>query len=144
MGSVAFWVEMTRLPSAEIFSTVRLTTGSLIGVSRLATHTVVKTGIILYHMPRYQPVEVVVLYLLMMAEPGWKNPSANLPFLEMSLSPTASDSPTARVSSFGVAVEHETGACREENVRRSQKSNALRVGIWMVKRMPELKNREQA
>jgi hypothetical protein len=95
-------------------------------------------------MPRYQPVEVVVLYLLMMAEPGWKNPSANLPFLEMSLSPTASDSPTARVSSFGVAVEHETGACREENVRRSQKSNALRVGIWMVKRMPELKNREQA
>jgi hypothetical protein len=102
---------------------------------------VVKTGIILYHTPRYQPGEAVVVYLLVMAEPGWKNPSANLPFLEMSLPPTASAWPTARVSSFGV-VEHETGACREENARSSQKSNTLRVG--MVKRMPELENRGQA
>jgi hypothetical protein len=39
-------------------------------------------------------------------------------------------------------VEHETGACREENARSSQKSNTLRVG--MVKRMPELENRGQA
>ena len=142
MGSVALWVEMTRLPSDENFSSVRLTTGSRIGVPRLATQTVVKTGIILYHTPRYQPGEAVVVYLLVMADPGWKNPSANLPFLEMSLPPTASAWPTARVSSFGVAAEHETGACREENIRRSQKSNALRVG--MVKRMPELENRRQA
>ena len=52
-----------------------------------------------------------------MPEPGWKNPSANFPFLEMSLSPMTSSLLPVRVSPFGVAAEHG-GMCREE-IRRS-------------------------
>ena len=60
-------------------------------------------------MPRYQ-LELVALLedLLLMAvlAPGWKKPSANLPFLETSLPPTASTWPAVRVSSLAAAEEH--------------------------------------
>ena len=52
-------------------------------------------------MPRYQRAEAVVLLdLLVVLGPDWnvKKPSANLPFLETSLSPTESPWPTVRVS----------------------------------------------
>ncbi|TVT97389.1 hypothetical protein EJB05_57388 [Eragrostis curvula] len=83
----------TRLPSVESSSCVWLMLGSVIGVSLLATHTVVKTGMLLNHMPRYQLGEVVVVLvdlLRLSGAVGWKKPSANLPFLETSLSRTAS------------------------------------------------------
>uniref|UniRef100_A0A0A9EF19 Uncharacterized protein n=1 Tax=Arundo donax TaxID=35708 RepID=A0A0A9EF19_ARUDO len=50
----------------------------------------------------------------MPAAVGWKKPSANLPFLETSLSPTASTWPAARVS-LAVAAEHRVS--REEKRR---------------------------
>ena len=56
---------------------------------------------ILKNMPRYQRAEAVVLLdLLVVLGPDWnvKKPSANLPFLETSLSPTESPWPTVRVS----------------------------------------------
>uniref|UniRef100_A0A0A9BLF0 Uncharacterized protein n=1 Tax=Arundo donax TaxID=35708 RepID=A0A0A9BLF0_ARUDO len=132
MDSVA-WFKMIRLPSLDIFSRVWLRLVSVIGSSLLATHTVVKTGILLNHMPRYQPGEVVVLmsvYLLMMPEPGLKKPSAKLPFLETSLSSTASAWPTMRVSAFA-AAEHEAGVCRDEKRRRRRNppSNMFRGGM---------------
>ena len=131
MDSVA-WFKMTRLPSPEIFSCVWLSLGSLIGLSLLATHITVKTGILLNHMPRYQPGEVVVLmsvYLLVIPEPGWKKPSANLPFLETSLSPTASTWPAMRVSLFPFAAEHGEGVRKEEKIARRQNSSMFRVGM---------------
>lgn len=111
---------MTRLPSLEIVRCVELLLGSVIGFSRLATHTVVKTGILLNHMPRYQFEylgEVVLSDLLVvLAGLNWKKPSANLPFLDTSLSPTTSAWPAVRVS-FAVAEEHE-GVCKEDKRRR--------------------------
>lgn len=111
---------MVRLPSLEILSCVSLRSGSLMGFSLLATHTAVKTGILLNHMPRYQPREdevmvVVLADLLMVPGPGWnwKKPSANLPFLDTSLSPSASVCPAARVSPFA-GVARQDGECMED------------------------------
>jgi hypothetical protein len=78
------------------------------GSSRLAIQTGVKTGILLNQMPRYQLETAVVLLLLSEEEedllaagvvvvPDGKKPSANLPFLETRVSPTASAWPAARV-----------------------------------------------
>ena len=115
MDSGLPWLTMVRLPSLEIFSCVSL--GSVIGCSLLATQTVVKNGMLLNHMPRYQLGEVVLPDLLVMAAAvGWKKPSANLPLLETSLSPTASAWPAARVSV--VAPAAGAGACTEARRRR--------------------------
>jgi hypothetical protein len=51
MDSLPSRFTMTRLPSLEIFSSVWLMLGPMMGVSLLATHTVLKTGILLNHMP---------------------------------------------------------------------------------------------
>jgi hypothetical protein len=119
---------MTRLPSLEIFSCVWLMLGPMIGVSLLTTHTVVKTGILLNHMPRYQLGEVVVLVDLLRVSDavGRKKPSANLLFLETSLSPTVSTWLAARVP-FVVAAEHRGVCCREEKKRSP--SSMWRVGM---------------
>lgn len=122
---------MTRLPSLEILSCACLRSWSVMGFSLLAIQTVVKTGILLNHMPRYQPgeEEVVVVVVLgdLLVVPGlcwnWKKPSANLPFLDMSLSPAARASPAARVSPFAVAAK--LVVCKEEK-RRSPPSNMYR------------------
>ncbi|KAM3193166.1 hypothetical protein ACQJBY_070005 [Aegilops geniculata] len=76
--------KMTRLPSWEIVSSGVVVL--LIGVSLFATHAEVNLGTVLNHMPRYQLVvswEGLLLLVL-------KKPSAYLPFLETSLSLTAS------------------------------------------------------
>ncbi|BAS91196.1 Os04g0633850 [Oryza sativa Japonica Group] len=52
--------------------------GVEIGLSRLATQTYVRCGMLWYHMPRYK---------LLLEVPGEKNPSANTPLLEPSTSP---------------------------------------------------------
>ncbi|XBJ06641.1 hypothetical protein VPH35_012274 [Triticum aestivum] len=111
---------MTRLPSLENLSFVELMLEWAMGSSRLATHTTVKTGILLNHMPRYQlELELVALWdLLMVVVAGWKKPSANLPFVETSLSPTASTWPSVRVSPAG-ADEEQRGVCE----RRSPSTN---------------------
>ena len=85
--ALLFKMAMMRLPSLEIFSS-----GYVMGFSLLAIQTEVKTGILLNHMPRYQPREdkVDLLKLVPGAGWNWKKPSANLPFLDMSLSPTTS------------------------------------------------------
>jgi hypothetical protein len=118
---------MTRFPSLEIFSCVWLMLGPMIGVSLLATHTVVKTGILLNHMPRYQLGEVVVLVDLLEAPDavGWKKPSANLLFLETSLSPTVST--WLAVRTFVVAAEQVGVCCREEKKRSP--SSMWRAGM---------------
>ena len=58
---VALFKMMTRLPFLEILSCASLTSVSVMGLSLLATQTVVRTGILLNHMPRYQPGEEVVV-----------------------------------------------------------------------------------
>ncbi|BAT13149.1 Os11g0208651 [Oryza sativa Japonica Group] len=111
------WFMMTRLlPSSEIFICTSLSSGSVIGLSLLATHTVVQTGILLNHMARYQPGEVTLPYVFAVpsGSAGLKKPSANLPFLEMSFSPTASTCPATIVS---FVAEHD-GVCREMTRRR--------------------------
>jgi hypothetical protein len=118
-----FIMKTSRLPLLASFSCVWLMLGPVIGTCLLATHTVVNTGILWNHMPRYQPVglgEVVVFPDLLRA-PGaagwnWKKPRANLPFLETSLSPTVSTLLTARVS-FVIAAEHGVLYCRAEKKR---------------------------
>ena len=77
-------------------------------------------------MPRYQPGEETTVVMVMVDSPAvrlrfrlclnWKKPSANLPFLETSLSPAASAWPAARVSPIAVAAE--LGACSEEKKMR--------------------------
>ncbi len=84
------------------------------GLSLLATQTVVKTEMLLNHVPTYQLGEVMLPDLLTTL--GWKKPSVNLPFLDMSLSLTAIDSPARRVS-FTVAAEHGGAPCREKRRR---------------------------
>lgn len=91
------------------------------GLSLLAIQTGVKTGILLNHIPRYQPREEeedkVLDFLTMVSGAGWnwKKPSANLPFLDMSLSPTTSGWPAERVSPpFAIAAGE---VCREEERR---------------------------
>ncbi|XBJ13590.1 hypothetical protein VPH35_005739 [Triticum aestivum] len=106
---------MTRLPTLEILSCVELMLGWAMGSSLLATHTVVKTGILLNHMPRYQ---LLLDDLLMVLAAGWKKPSANLPFLEMSLSPTVNAWPAMRVSFAGAGEEQQ-----DVGKRRSPKDN---------------------
>ena len=73
------------------------------------------------HMPIYQPREDKV-DLLMMVVPGagwnWKKPSANLPFLDMSFSPTTSVWSTERLS-LPCAIA-AGGVCREEERRSPQ------------------------
>jgi hypothetical protein len=76
------------------------------GSSRLPIHTGVKSGTLLNHMPRYQ-LEVAVLLskddedlMLLVVPDDEKKPSANLPFLETSLSPAANAWPALRVSTF--------------------------------------------
>ncbi|BAT13153.1 Os11g0208850 [Oryza sativa Japonica Group] len=65
--SVARFMMMARLlPFCENFSCVSLISRSVIGLSLLATHTVVQTGILLNHMARYHPGEVMLPYLLAM------------------------------------------------------------------------------
>lgn len=123
MDSVA-WLKMTRLPSDENLSCVRLSSGIVIGLSLLATHTVVKTGILLNHMPRYQPGELVLVSDdLLVPASGWKKPRVNLPLFEMSLSPTASAWPARRVSLFRFAAEHGARGSREKG-RRTRPRNA--------------------
>lgn len=64
MDSVVAFSErrrMARLPSCKNLSCVSLSSGSVMGFSLLATQTGVKTGILLNHMPRYQPGEEVVV-----------------------------------------------------------------------------------
>ena len=135
MDSVVAFSErrrMARLPSCKNLSCVSLSSGSVMGFSLLATQTGVKTGILLNHMPRYQPGEEVVVTSvdLLMLDDGtggwnWKKPSANLLFLEMSLSPAASVWPAARVSPFAAAATMTEckGACyREDKSRRPPSS----------------------
>ncbi|BAT00376.1 Os07g0186150 [Oryza sativa Japonica Group] len=116
---------MARLPSLEILSCACFSSGPVMGFSLLATQAVVKTWILLNHMPRYQPGNVLVVVLMDLLMPavgcGWKKPSANLPFLETSFSPTESAWPTMRVSPSAMAAEHG-GVCREE--RRSPLSSS--------------------
>uniref|UniRef100_A0A8I6YI86 Uncharacterized protein n=1 Tax=Hordeum vulgare subsp. vulgare TaxID=112509 RepID=A0A8I6YI86_HORVV len=84
--------KMTRLPSWEIVSSGEVV--FLIGLSLFATHAEVNLGTVLNHMPRYQLVvswEGLLLLVL-------KKPSAYLPFLETSLSLTASAWPAKMVS----------------------------------------------
>ncbi|VAI79158.1 unnamed protein product [Triticum turgidum subsp. durum] len=88
--------KMTRLPSWEIVSSSAVVL--LIGVSLFATHAEVNLGTVLNHMPRYQ---LVVSWLLLVL----KKPSAYLPFLETSLSLTASAWPVKKES---VAAEFVT------------------------------------
>ena len=91
--ALLFKMAMMRLPSLENFSCVNLSSGYVMGLSLLAIQTGVKTGILLNHMPIYQPREDKV-DLLMIVVPGagwnWKKPNANLPFFDMSFSPTIS------------------------------------------------------
>lgn len=128
---------MARLPSLEILSCVTLSSRPDIGLSLLATQTGIKTGISLNHMPRYQPREggvVVSVDLLMTAVAGgwnWKKPSANLPFLEMSLSWVVNALPATRVSPFTGAVEHQVVCMEVEDKRRAPSSmwrRAIRHG----------------
>ena len=106
VDSVA-WFEMTRLPSPMIVSIDEA--GSMIGFSRLATHTGVSLGTLLNHMPRYQ-LRVFWDDLL----PVWKKPSANLPLLEMMVLFPASTSPDARVS---IAAPHAE-RCGDKRIPR--------------------------
>jgi hypothetical protein len=62
----------------------------VIGLSRLATHTYVRSGILLYHMPMY---EFAVEFA------GEKKPRAKTPPLDTSLSPVESGFPRVRRSS---------------------------------------------
>ena len=126
---------MTRLPSLEILSCVRLGLGSMIGSSLLATHTVVQTGILLNHMPRYQSelrevvlLDMDLLTVVLLGGWNWKKPSANLPFAETSLSPTVSTWPAARVSPL--AEEHGGVACK----RRRKPSIMWRGTVAMEKK----------
>lgn len=127
------WCMMTRLPSVEILSCVTLGLGSVIGSSLLATHTVVKTGILSNHMPRYQSgfeevVSMDSLRVVLLGGRNWKKPSANLPFAETSLSPTVSTWPAARVSPL--AEEHGVVACK----RRRRPINMWRGTMSMEKK----------
>ncbi|BAH92963.1 Os05g0165800 [Oryza sativa Japonica Group] len=70
---------------------------------------------LLNHIPTYQLGEVMLPDLTTTL--GWKKPSVNLPFLDTSLSPTASTSPAARVSF--VAAEHGGVTCREKRRKPS-------------------------
>uniref|UniRef100_A0A8R7JXR2 Uncharacterized protein n=1 Tax=Triticum urartu TaxID=4572 RepID=A0A8R7JXR2_TRIUA len=107
---------MARLPSFEILSCAELRLGWVMGSSLLAIQTVVKIGILLNHMPRYQPdLEEVALrddLLILLLAAGWKKPRVDLPFLETSLSPTASDWPAMRVSSSTAAERHQGVVCK--------------------------------
>lgn len=85
------WFKMTRLPSREIVSSHKV--GSAIGLSPLATHSVVNLGSLLNHMPRYQ--WTVLLKDLL---PVWTKLSAYLPLLETILSMPASAWPGEMVS----------------------------------------------
>jgi hypothetical protein len=89
---LVYWFKMTRLPSWEIISSSEVV--FLIGSSLFATHAEVNLGTVLNHMPRYQLVvfREDLLWLIL------KKPKAYLPFLEMSLSLTASDWPGKMVS----------------------------------------------
>lgn len=107
-------LEMTRLPSFDSFSRVWLSWRSVTGLSLLATQTVVNSEMLLNHMPTYQLGEVMLPDLLTTL--GWKKPSVNLPFLDMSLSLTAIDSPARRVS-FTAAAEYGGAPCREKRRR---------------------------
>src|SRR4051812_27690700 len=106
---------MTRLPSLENLSFVELMMGWEMGSSLLATHTTVKTGILLNHMPRYQLELVEFWDLLAMLAAGWKKPNANLPFLDTSLPPTARTWPSARVSLAGADEEQQQGVCKRRS-----------------------------
>ena len=61
---------------------------------------------------------------LLMTAVGWKKPSANLPFLETSLSPNASAWPAVRVS-VAEAAEADHGEVSRE-VKRRRVSNICR------------------
>jgi hypothetical protein len=102
------------LPSFVCLSRAIWISDSKMGLSLLRTQTVVKTAILLNHMPRYQPGEEAVVVVVLVSvelpmaprlEGNWKKPSANLPFLETSLSSTVRAWPAARVSPFAAAVE---------------------------------------
>jgi hypothetical protein len=56
-------------------------------------------------MPRYQLGKVMFPEYLL--EPVWKKPSANLPLLEISLSPAMSASPVIRVLLYAAAQAGE-------------------------------------
>ncbi|WVZ95934.1 hypothetical protein U9M48_041636 [Paspalum notatum var. saurae] len=109
---------MTRLvpPSVEILSCAALSSDSVTGLSLLPIQTVVQTGILSNHMPRYQPGEETVVVLPVEDLAVVLKPSANLPFAETSLSPAASAWPAVRVSPVAVASEHDAvaGACSDE------------------------------
>ncbi|PNT75501.1 hypothetical protein BRADI_1g33651v3 [Brachypodium distachyon] len=81
--------KMTRLPSFEIVSSNEVV--FLIGLSLFATHAEVNLETVLNHMPRYQLLSENLLCVS-------KKPSAYLPFLERSLSSTASAWPAKMVS----------------------------------------------
>lgn len=89
-------LRMTRLPSPEIMSSDEAHPAS--GLSRLATHTGVSFETVLNHIPRYH-LGAVVLPVVS------KNPSANLPLSETSLSWPASGWPEEMVSLVAVHVE---------------------------------------
>ncbi|BAS92446.1 Os05g0166525 [Oryza sativa Japonica Group] len=106
-------LEMTRSPSFDSSSRVWLSWRSVTGLSLFATQTVVNAEMLLNHMPTYQLGEVMLPELV--TKLGWKKPSVNLPFLDTSLSLTASDSPAVRVSF--TAAEHGGAPCREKRRR---------------------------
>ena len=64
---------------------------------------------------------------LLMTAVGWKKPSANLPFLETSLSPKASAWPAVRVS-VAEAAEADHGEVSRE-VKRRRVSNICSRGF---------------
>ena len=121
------WFTMTRLQSLDTLSCVRSRLVFVMGCSLLPTHTVVKTGILLNHIPRYQ-LELVALWdnlLMAVLAAGWKKPRANLPFVETSLPPMASTWPAVRASLLEAAEEHQWGVCK----RRSPSNNLQRGGM---------------
>jgi hypothetical protein len=85
------WFKTTRLPLWEIVSSNELVL--LKGLSLFATHAEVNCGTVLNQIPKYQ-LNVFWVDLVLVL----KNPSAYLPFLEMSLSLAASAWPGMMVS----------------------------------------------
>lgn len=106
-------LKITKSPSSRIVSSDEAPSAS--GLPRLATHAGVSFGTELNHTPKYHlGAEVVVLPVV------WKNPSANLPLSETSLSPPTSGRPAETVS----AAAHVEAT----EMIRTDKSSSSRTG----------------
>lgn len=98
-------LKMTRLQSLDIVSSNEVVLW--MGLSLFATHSEVNFGTVLNHMPRYPLLAVFSVDLVLIS----KNPSTYLPFLEMSLSLTASAWPGKMVSTtaqLGGMLRHKS------------------------------------